>query len=88
MRRRVLTFDADHHSLETTDLTSSSETTNLADLFLFLQFPDHGLNRLNERLLLFKHEYNSEYVLLPINVASDVAEGALVEIVVSGKSRK
>lgn len=49
-----------------------------------MQFPDHGLNRLNERLILFKHEYHSENMLLPINVASDVTEGALVEIVVSG----
>lgn len=50
-----------------------------------VQLPEHGLNRLSERLLLFRHDYNSENILLPINAASDVAEGTLVEIVVSGK---
>ena len=56
----------------------------LSAVLCVMQFPDHGLNRLNERLILFKHEYHSENMLLPINVASDVTEGALVEIVVSG----
>lgn len=50
----------------------------------FFQFPDHGLNRLTERLILFRHDYNSQNMLLPINAASDVTDGALVEIVVSG----
>ena len=47
------------------------------------QYPDHGLNRLTERLILFKHDYNSQN-LLPINAASDVTDGALIEIIVSG----
>ncbi|GIY57510.1 hypothetical protein CEXT_208101 [Caerostris extrusa] len=33
----------------------------------------------------FRHDYNSTNILLPINVASEVSEGTLVEIVVSGK---
>ena len=36
--------------------------------------------------MLFRHEFTPEYMLLPINVASDVTEGVLVEIIVSGKS--
>ena len=48
------------------------------------QYPDHGLNRLTERLILFRHDYNSQNMLLPINAASDVTDGALIEIIVSG----
>ena len=49
-----------------------------------VQYPDHGLNRLTERLILFRHDYNSQNMLLPINAASDVTDGALIEIIVSG----
>lgn len=55
--------------------------------FLFsFQFPEHGLNRLTERLYLFRHDYSSENMLLPIKAVSDVSEGSLIEIVVSGKT--
>lgn len=54
-------------------------------MIVFPQYPDHGLNRLTERLLLFRHDYNSQNMLLPINAASDVTDSSLVEIVVSGK---
>lgn len=53
--------------------------------FFSFQFPDHGLNRLTERLLLFRHDYSSKNLLLPINVVSEITEGSLIEIVVSGK---
>ncbi|XP_076318715.1 serine/threonine-protein kinase D1-like isoform X2 [Tachypleus tridentatus] len=51
--------------------------------FIDRKFPDHGLNRLNERLILFRHEYSSENMLLPINAASDVTENTVVEVVLS-----
>ena len=50
-----------------------------------MKFPDHGLNRLTERLLLFRHDYSSKNLLVPINVVSEITEGSLIEIVVSGK---
>ena len=50
-----------------------------------MKFPDHGLNRLTERLLLFRHDYSSKNLLVPINVVSEVTEGSLIEIVVSGR---
>lgn len=57
----------------------------LAKTFFFLQYPEHNLNRLNERLILFRHDYGSTNILLPINAASEVTEGTLVEIIVSGQ---
>ncbi|XP_064489728.1 serine/threonine-protein kinase D3-like isoform X2 [Ornithodoros turicata] len=69
--------------------TSELNLRTLKDLacnFIDRKFPEHGLNRLSERLILFRHDYNSENVLLPINAASDVAEGTLVEIVVSANN--
>ncbi|KAI1295433.1 Serine/threonine-protein kinase D1 [Halotydeus destructor] len=69
--------------------TSELNLKTLKDLacnFVDRKFPDHGLNRLSERLILFKHDYQSQNILLPINAASDVNEGALVEVVVSGNN--
>ncbi|KAB7493724.1 hypothetical protein Anas_07394 [Armadillidium nasatum] len=50
------------------------------------EFPEHGLNKLNERLLLFRHDYASTNILQMINAASEVAQDALVEIVMSAHS--
>ncbi|CAL1292971.1 unnamed protein product [Larinioides sclopetarius] len=58
---------------------------DLACNFVDKKFPEHNLNRLTERLILFRHDYNTTNILHPINVASEVSEGTLVEIVVSGK---
>lgn len=56
---------------------------DLACTFIEQKFPEHGLNRLNERLMLFRHEYSSENMLLPINVASEITEGTLIEVVLN-----
>ncbi|XP_040073950.1 serine/threonine-protein kinase D3 isoform X2 [Ixodes scapularis] len=69
--------------------TSEMNLKSLKDMacnFVHKKFPEHGLNRLSERLLLFRHDYNNENILLPINAASDVAEGTLVEVVVSANN--
>ncbi|CAN7995296.1 unnamed protein product [Ixodes hexagonus] len=69
--------------------TSEMNLKSLKDMacnFVHKKFPEHGLNRLSERLMLFRHDYNNENILLPINAASDVAEGTLVEIVVSANN--
>ncbi|KAL3183598.1 hypothetical protein MRX96_033704 [Rhipicephalus microplus] len=75
--RDTVTIDATEMNLKSLKDTACN--------FVHKRLPEHGLNRLSERLLLFRHDYNSENILLPINAASDVAEGTLVEIVVSGK---
>ncbi|KAJ6217177.1 hypothetical protein RDWZM_008334, partial [Blomia tropicalis] len=72
----------DSVKVDTIDLTLRS-LKEYACTFIDRKFPEHGLNRLTERLLLFRHDYNSENMLLPINAVSDVVEGSLVEIVVS-----
>ncbi|CAG7785747.1 unnamed protein product [Allacma fusca] len=48
------------------------------------KLPDHGLNRLNERLLLFRHDYSSTNILQMINSASEINDDTLVEIVLTG----
>ncbi|CAN8022723.1 unnamed protein product, partial [Ixodes persulcatus] len=50
--------------------------------FLCTRSPEHGLNRLNERLLLFLHDYERGNVLLPLTAASKVTEGTVLEVVV------
>ena len=50
-----------------------------------LQFPDHGLTRLNERLLLFRHDYGSVNILQHINSAAEIMDETLVEIVLSAQ---
>ncbi|KAG0444946.1 hypothetical protein HPB47_013191, partial [Ixodes persulcatus] len=52
--------------------------------FLCTRSPEHGLNRLNERLLLFLHDYERGNVLLPLTAASKVTEGTVLEVVVLG----
>ncbi|KAI8424694.1 hypothetical protein MSG28_006649 [Choristoneura fumiferana] len=55
----------------------------LAVKFVHEKIPDNGLNRLSERILLFRHDYCSPNVLQLINSASDVADETLVEIVLT-----
>ncbi|TMW42434.1 hypothetical protein DOY81_012486 [Sarcophaga bullata] len=47
------------------------------------QIPDSGLTYLSERILLFRHDYNSPNVLHIINSAADVVDETLVEIVLT-----
>ena len=54
--------------------------------FIYFQFTDHGLYRLNERLALFRHDYNSTNILQMINSASEINDDTLVEIVFTGKT--
>ncbi|XP_060805073.1 serine/threonine-protein kinase D1 [Amyelois transitella] len=53
----------------------------LAVKFVHEKIPDNGLNRLSERILLFRHDYCSPNVLQIINSATDVGDETLVEIV-------
>lgn len=74
----------DSVTIDTSELNLKS-LKDLACNFIDRKYPEHGLNKLNERLILFKHDYSSQNILTPINVASDVTNGSLVEIVVSQK---
>nr|CAD7256447.1 unnamed protein product [Timema shepardi] len=49
------------------------------------ELPDHGLTRLNERLLLFRHDYNSTNILQLINSASEIVDETLVEVVLTAQ---
>ncbi|CAH1165914.1 unnamed protein product [Phyllotreta striolata] len=59
---------------------------NLAVNFLNSKVPDHGVNRIEDRILLFRHVYSSSNVLQLINSACDVVDETLVEIVLTGKA--
>lgn len=58
---------------------------DLACDFINTKCPEHGLNHLFERLILFKHDYNSTNVLQLITNTTEVVDETLVEIVLSGK---
>ncbi|XP_019880244.1 serine/threonine-protein kinase D3 isoform X2 [Aethina tumida] len=58
---------------------------NLACNFLNAKIPDHGINRIEDRLLLFRHEYNSNNILQFINSASEITDETLIEIVLTNK---
>ncbi|XP_061384456.1 serine/threonine-protein kinase D1 isoform X3 [Danaus plexippus] len=55
----------------------------LAVKFVNEKIPENGLNRLSDRILLFRHDYCSPNVLQLINSASDVTDETLVEIVLT-----
>lgn len=52
-----------------------------------LQIPNHGLDHLPERLLLFRHDYESQNILQLLNAVSDVTDETLIEIILNS-SRK
>ncbi|XP_021946314.1 serine/threonine-protein kinase D3 isoform X1 [Folsomia candida] len=54
--------------------------------FIMKKFPEHGLSRLNERLLLFRHDYSSTNILQMINSASEINDETLVEIVLTASA--
>ncbi|KPI92140.1 Serine/threonine-protein kinase D1 [Papilio xuthus] len=56
---------------------------DLAVKFVHEKIPDNGLNRLPDRILLFRHDYCSPNVLQLVNSASDITDETLVEIVLT-----
>lgn len=56
---------------------------DLACDFINTKVPENGLNRLSDRLLLFRHDYTSSNVLQMINSASEIVDETLVEIVLT-----
>ncbi|XP_076306016.1 serine/threonine-protein kinase D3-like isoform X2 [Tachypleus tridentatus] len=69
----------------TTDVSQLNLKTlkNLACNFIEKKFPEHGLNHLSERLILFHHNYSAENILLPITAASDITENTVIETILS-----
>ncbi|XP_047033869.1 serine/threonine-protein kinase D3 isoform X1 [Helicoverpa zea] len=64
-------------------LLTLAHLKDLAVKFVHDKIPDNGLNRLSDRILLFRHDYCSPNVLQLINSASDVTDETLVEIVLT-----
>ncbi|XP_026679352.1 serine/threonine-protein kinase D3 [Diaphorina citri] len=58
----------------------------LACNFINAKIPNHGLTRLLDRLMLFRHDYTYPNVLLIINAVSDIVDETVVEIVLAGKA--
>lgn len=52
---------------------------------VFLQFPECGFFGMYDKILLFRHNMNSENILQLITSADEIHEGDLVEVVLSGK---
>lgn len=51
------------------------------------QFPECGFLRMHDKILLFRHDMNSENILQRVTAAEDIREGDLVEVVVSGQQQ-
>lgn len=47
------------------------------------QAPDNGLSQLPDRLLLFRHDYNSANVLHIVSNTADIADETVIEIVLT-----
>lgn len=52
---------------------------------LHLQFPECGFYGLYDKILLFRHDPTSENILQLVKMASDIQEGDLIEVVLSGR---
>lgn len=61
--------------------------TEFFSLFLSLQVPDNGVNHLSDRLLLFRHDYNSNNILQMISSPTEITDETLVEIVLTANRK-
>lgn len=51
---------------------------------MYLQFPECGFYGMYDKILLFRHDPTSENILQLVKTASDIQEGDLIEVVLSG----
>ncbi|XP_035217433.1 serine/threonine-protein kinase D1-like isoform X1 [Stegodyphus dumicola] len=65
---------------------SIQKLKDLACNFLDKKFPDHGISKLDQRLIFFRHDYNFENILVPVSTVSDVFDNGLIEIVLAGNN--
>ncbi|KAK8400549.1 hypothetical protein O3P69_003309 [Scylla paramamosain] len=83
-----ITFSLQHGLVRDITTVNASQLTlktlkDRACEFINTKFPEHSLSKLNERLILFRHDYDSPNILQIINAASEVTQDTLVEIVMS-----
>uniref|UniRef100_A0A1B6JF00 Phorbol-ester/DAG-type domain-containing protein n=1 Tax=Homalodisca liturata TaxID=320908 RepID=A0A1B6JF00_9HEMI len=71
-------------SIDASILTLKTLKDHACD-FISSKCPEHGINRLSERLLLFRHDYTSPNILQLVNSASEVIDETLVEIVLTAQ---
>lgn len=53
----------------------------------FFQFPECGFYGMNDKILLFRHDLNSDNILQRLMSAEDIHEGDLIEVVISGENK-
>lgn len=53
--------------------------------FIHFQFPECGFYGMYDKILLFRHDPTTENILQLVKSATDIQEGDLVEVVLSGK---
>ncbi|XP_055348989.1 serine/threonine-protein kinase D1-like [Paramacrobiotus metropolitanus] len=56
-----------------------------ACLFIERKFPTHGLTNVQDSIMLFRHDYNAKNILVHLETVSEVTDGILLEIFVSGR---
>ncbi|XKL69676.1 hypothetical protein PGB90_007445 [Kerria lacca] len=72
-------------------ITANLSTLTLRSLkqyacdFVNSKCPEHGISRLSDRLMLFRHDYSSSNILHYISSASEIEDEVLVEIVLSSQ---
>jgi len=71
-----------HISVDSTDLTLKSVKTQASN-YINEKFPDHGVSRISERILLFRHDYSAPNILQMLNSVSELTEGCILEAVMS-----
>jgi len=72
----------DRMTVDSTDLTLKSIKT-FACSFISEKFPEHGVTRLGERVMIFRHDYSNTNILQMVNSASEVQEGTILEVVLN-----
>jgi len=68
--------------VDSTDLTLKFIKTLACD-FINEKFPEHGISRLSERLMVFRHDYTASNALQMVNSVSEVTEGCILEVVLN-----
>ncbi|XP_023333341.1 serine/threonine-protein kinase D1 isoform X3 [Eurytemora carolleeae] len=72
----------DRITVDTTDLTLKTIKV-FACNFINEKFAEHGVTRLPERVMVYKHDYNSPNILQMVNSACEVQEGTILEVVLN-----
>lgn len=77
LTRESVTIEAQELSL--------SAVKDLVCSIVYQKFPECGFFGMYDKILLFRHDMNSENILQLITSADEIHEGDLVEVVLSGK---